>query len=162
YMTGILAALGTAAATWARRRGAPGQEVLVTGLGAAFALNSGTYVTGPGDRGPLARNGDPRGAYPSYGLYATADGWICIGPLTPAFWGKLVPLVERVDLLVDPRLQGPPLTFGSRELRDFVRGQLEPILSTRTTAEWMRLLREADVPCSDVGTRDDFLRDPEA
>src|SRR5206468_814293 len=50
YMTGMLAALGVAAAVFARRRGAPGQEVRVSGLRAAFALNSGTYVTGPETR----------------------------------------------------------------------------------------------------------------
>src|SRR5881628_652210 len=40
YMTGILAALGVSAAILARRRGAPGQAVEVSGLAAALALNS--------------------------------------------------------------------------------------------------------------------------
>jgi len=55
YMTGMLAALGVAAAVFARRRGAPGQEVRVSGLRAAFALNSGTYVTGSETRGSLSQ-----------------------------------------------------------------------------------------------------------
>ena len=53
YMTGMLAALGVAAAVFARRRGAPGQAVRVSGLRAAFARNSGTYVTGPETSGSL-------------------------------------------------------------------------------------------------------------
>src|SRR5437667_333430 len=61
YMTGMLAALGVAAAVFARRRGAPGQAVRVSGLRAAFALNSGTYVTGPETRGSLSPFRDPGG-----------------------------------------------------------------------------------------------------
>src|SRR5438034_10167014 len=63
YMTGMLAALGVAAAVFARRRAktaaatpsAPGQEVRVSGLRAAFAPNSGPHVTGRDARGPLAQ-----------------------------------------------------------------------------------------------------------
>src|SRR5207249_3530395 len=106
------ATLGVAPAVFARRRGAPGQEVRVSGLRAAFALNSGTYVTGRETRGSLSQFGDPRGQMPTYSLFRTADGWLFIGALTPAFLVKLMTVLERVDLLADPRLQGSPLAFG--------------------------------------------------
>jgi crotonobetainyl-CoA:carnitine CoA-transferase CaiB-like acyl-CoA transferase len=76
YMTGMLAAIGVTAALYARLRGAPGQAVRVSGLGGAFALNSGTFVSGPGQQGSLSQQGDPRGVYPNYSFYPTADGWI--------------------------------------------------------------------------------------
>src|SRR5438093_162250 len=47
YMTGMLAALGVAAAVFARRRGAPGQAGRLSGLRPAFAPHSGPHVTGP-------------------------------------------------------------------------------------------------------------------
>src|SRR6266581_1326234 len=119
YMTGMLAALGVAAAVFARRRGAPGQEVRVSGLRAAFALNSGTYVTGRETRGSLSQ-------------------------------------------FADPRLQGSPLAFGIPEIKDFVRRELDPILATRTTAEWLGVLAAADLPCGPVRTREQALRDPDA
>src|SRR5437867_3340214 len=162
YMTGMLAALGVAAAVFARRRGAPGQEVRVSGLRAAFALNSGTYVTGRETRGSLSQFGDPRGQMPTYSLFRTADGWLFIGALTPAFLVKLMTVLERVDLLADPRLQGSPLAFGIPEIKDFVRRELDPILATRTTAEWLGVLGAADIPCGPVRTREQALRDPEA
>src|SRR5205814_419319 len=140
YMTGMLAALGVAAAVFARRRGAPGQAVGVSGLRAAFALNSGTYVTGPETRGSLSQFGDPRGQMPTYSLFRTADGWLFIGALTPTFLVKLMTVLERVDLLADPRLEGSPLAFGVPEIKDFVRRELDPILATRTTAEWLGVL----------------------
>src|SRR5882724_9571197 len=136
YMTGMLAALGVAAAVFARRRGAPGQEVRVSGLRAAFALNSGTYVTGRETRGSLSQFGDPRGQMPTYSLFRTADGWLFIGALTPAF---------RIP-----------------EIKDFVRRELDPILAGRTTAEWLGVLAAADLPCGPVRTREQALRDPDA
>src|SRR5256885_194390 len=123
---GKLAALGVTAALFARRRGAPGQRIDVSALAGAFALNSGTYVIGPDHQGSLAQHGDPRGVYPTYGLYPTADGWLFVGALTPTFWVKLMTALGREDLLAHPRLQGSPLTFGGRDVRALVRGELEP------------------------------------
>src|SRR6185369_17364845 len=77
------------------------------------------------------------------------------------FWVKLMTFLDRIDLLVDERLQGNPLTFGAPALRAFVRAELEPIFAKRTTADWVGALREADIPCGAVQSRDEYLRDPE-
>jgi crotonobetainyl-CoA:carnitine CoA-transferase CaiB-like acyl-CoA transferase len=161
YMTGMLAALGAVAAVYARERGAPGQSVRVSGVGAACALNSGTYVRGPGHQGSLAENGDPRGVYPTYGLYRTADGWLFVGALTQTFWVKLMTALERVDLLAHPLLQSSPLAFGVPEVKNMVRAELDPIFARRTTAEWVRALSTADIPCGAVKTRAECLADAE-
>jgi crotonobetainyl-CoA:carnitine CoA-transferase CaiB-like acyl-CoA transferase len=162
YMTGTLAALGVTAALLARARGAPGQRVEASAVGGALALGSGTYVRGPGQRGSLLAGGDPRGIYPNYGIFRTSDGWIFVGALTQPFWVKLVTLVERLDLLVDPRLQGHPFTFGAPETKALVRAALDPIFAAGTTAEWLARLREADVPCGPIRTRDEALADADA
>ena len=161
YMTGMLGALGIAAAHLGRVRGLPGQALHTSGLQAAFALNSGTYVTGPSHQSALLVGGDPRGVYPSYSLYPTADGWIFLGALTQPFWVKLATFLERIDLLVDERLQGNPLTFGQPALRAFVRAELAPIFARRTTAAWIEVLRGADIPCGAVQSRTQYLVDPE-
>src|SRR5205814_7484900 len=162
YMTGMLAALGVAAAVFARRRGAPGQAVGVSGLRAAMALNSGTYVTGPETRGSLSQFGDPRGQIATYAIFRTADGWLFIGALTPAFVVKLMTALGRAELLADQRLEGHPLGFGTPEVKEFVRRELDPIFVTRPTAEWLGLLREADIPCGAVQSREEALADPDA
>jgi crotonobetainyl-CoA:carnitine CoA-transferase CaiB-like acyl-CoA transferase len=161
YMTGMLAALGVAAAHFARLRGLPGQRLHTSGLQGAFALNGGTYVTGPTHQSALLVGGDPRGVYPSYSLYPTADGWLFLGALTQPFWVKLMTFLDRVDLLVDERLQGNPLSFGAPALRAFVRAELEPTFARRTTAEWIAALRAADIPCGAVQDRAQYLRDAE-
>ena len=70
--------------------------------------------------------------------------------------------LDRVDLLVHPLLQGNPLSFGAPELRTLVRGELDPIFVRRTTAEWLAVLREADVPCGPLQSRAEALADPQA
>jgi len=162
YMAGLLAALGTTSAVLARRRGRSVERVEVSGLAAAMALNSGTYVTGPETRGSLSQFGDPRGQIATYSLFPTADGWLFVGALTQAFLVKLLTVLDRVDLLADPRLQSNPLAFGVPEVKALVRRELDPIFAARGTAEWARRLREADIPCGPVETRDAALRDPEA
>jgi len=162
YMTGILAALGITGALHARARGAGGQRVEVSGIQGALALQSGTYVTGPGHTGSLLFQGTPRGAYPTYGLYRTADGWLFLGALTQEFWVKLMTFLGRIDLLVDERFQGSPLTFGAPALRDLLRAELEPTFASRPTAEWIGALRAADVPCGVVQSRAELLHDVEA
>src|SRR2546425_9053693 len=102
YMTGILAALSVRAALFARHRDASGQTVEVCGVGAALALNSGTFVSGAGHRGSLSLGGDPRGVYPTYGFYPTADGRRFGGALTHAFWTKPRTAPDRPDLLAHP------------------------------------------------------------
>jgi crotonobetainyl-CoA:carnitine CoA-transferase CaiB-like acyl-CoA transferase len=162
YMSGMLCALGVTAALFARRRGAPGQAVEVSGVAAAFALNSGTYVTGRETRGSLSQFGDPRGQIATYSLFRAADGWFFIGALTQAFLVKLMTVIDRVELLADPRLQGNPLAFGVPETKEFVRRELDPIFARRPAAEWVRVLRDADIPCGAVRSREDALRDPDA
>src|SRR5262249_28744631 len=161
YMTGLLAAVGVVAALFARRRGAPAQTVEVSSLDGALALNSGTYVTGAETRGSLSQFGDPRGQIPTYSLFRTADGWLFIGALTPALLVKLMTVLDRAELLADARLQGPPLALGVPDVKAFVRAELDPILARRKTAEWVRVLREADIPCGPVLAREQALADAE-
>jgi crotonobetainyl-CoA:carnitine CoA-transferase CaiB-like acyl-CoA transferase len=162
YMTGLLAALGSVAALFARGRGAPAQRLEVTAVDGAFALNSGTYVSGAEHYGSLSSQGEPRGVYPTYGLYQTADGWLFVGALTQTFWVKLMTVLDRPDLLAHPSLQATPLAFGIPEIRALVRRELEPMFLTQPTAYWEQVLRDADIPCGRAQTRAEFLRDPDA
>src|SRR5581483_2920712 len=110
----------------------------------------------------LSQFGDPRGQIATYAFFRTADGWIFIGALTPAFLVKLMTVLDRVELLADPRLQGSPLAFGVPEIKELVRRELDPLLAARPTAEWMRLLRDADLPCGAVRNREAAVADPDA
>jgi crotonobetainyl-CoA:carnitine CoA-transferase CaiB-like acyl-CoA transferase len=162
YLTGIMAALGVVAALFARRRGASGQRLAVSALDAAFTLNCGRFVVAPGFEGSLSEQGDPHGPYPTYAIYQTLDGWLFIGALTAAFWVNLATCVDRLDLLADPRLPESPMGVSTPEAKRIMREALEAAFRTRTTAAWIEALQAADVPCGQVRSRADCLRDPAA
>jgi len=163
YAAGFVAALGIAAALRARSAGGRGQRIDTSGLAAAMLLQSGTYVRGEGHAGSLAGlASDPRGVFPTYGLYQTADGWMFVGALTEAFWTTLATLLERTDLLVDPSLPQNPLAMGRREVRERLRAELEPIFRSQTTGEWLRRFAEHDVPAGAVQSRREALAEPAA
>ena len=161
YAGGFLAALGVTAALRARARTGEGQRLDTSALAGALLLQSGSYVTGKGHEGSLAlQANDPRGVFPTYGFYETADGWIFVGALTDAFWASLATLLERTDLLADPDLPSQPMAFGRPEIRERLRRELEPIFRGRPTAEWLRRLEDADVPVGRVQSRAEYLREP--
>lgn len=93
-------------------------------------------------------------------LYETLDGWICIAAISDAEIRR----VERalgVRILDDPRFATPDLrnTENSYDLSD----ALGDVFSTRTSQEWVDLLREANVgvmiPKSE-NNNEAFHRDP--
>jgi crotonobetainyl-CoA:carnitine CoA-transferase CaiB-like acyl-CoA transferase len=64
------------------------------------------------------------------------------------FWQRLTDILGRPELFADPRYAG----FTERlQHRDALLAELEPIFRTRTTAEWIALLR-GQVPCAPVNT----------
>jgi crotonobetainyl-CoA:carnitine CoA-transferase CaiB-like acyl-CoA transferase len=163
YATGFVAALGIAAALRARTMTGRGQRIDTSGLGAAMLLQSGTYVRGAGHEGSLATQAsDPRGVFPTYGLYQTADGWMFVGALTESFWVALATLLERTDLLADPDLPQNPLAMGRPEVRERLRRELEPIFRSQTTGEWLRRFDANDIPGGPVQSRREALEEPSA
>jgi len=100
---------------------------------------------------------NPRMMEPDRRPYATKDGYICVLPYTDKHWESLFILAERPDLLGKQKFK----TFPSR--RENVRelySILASILATKTTDEWFRILREADIPISRSNTVEELLNDP--
>jgi crotonobetainyl-CoA:carnitine CoA-transferase CaiB-like acyl-CoA transferase len=78
--------------------------------------------------------------------FATRDGWVLVMCMKEKFWQRLTELLARPDLARDPQYAG----FAARlQRRDALLAELEPIFRTRTTAEWIALLR-GQVPCAPV------------
>ena len=161
YAQGIMTANAIAAALLAREATGRGQVVECSGLGAAYAFQSGSFVFGDGVSA-MAAMGDPKGPSPAYQLYETADGkWFFLACLTPAFWTKLLVTLERYDLLADPELQDGPLTMTDSALRARVRAELQSIFHSQSRDHWMRVLADADVPRGPVQTRTEFMNEPQ-
>ena len=89
--------------------------------------------------------------------YATADGYLCVMPYNNRHWQSFFALIGRPDLAADER-------FAQQSARskniDALYGIVAESMRTRTTAEWLQGLGEADVPCGPMNTPEDLFNDP--
>jgi crotonobetainyl-CoA:carnitine CoA-transferase CaiB-like acyl-CoA transferase len=94
------------------------------------------------------------GGWPCYGVYETADGGhVTLGALEPQFWTNFCRLTGREDLRSLQHVEGTE--------RDRVEGELRRLFGTRTRAEWVELLHQADVCAGPVLALDEVVRDPQ-
>jgi crotonobetainyl-CoA:carnitine CoA-transferase CaiB-like acyl-CoA transferase len=114
---------------------------------AAWSLNHGHQVERQADGAHLT-------LVPSQS-FRTKDGHLVIMCMKEKFWQRLAQRVGLARLLDDARFR----TFKDRLAhRDELVRMLAPILESRTTGEWLAILR-GHVPCAPVHTVEEALRD---
>ena len=90
--------------------------------------------------------------------FRTSDGWIAVCCPNDSFWRKYAISAGRSDLLADPKYQD----FSSRwEHKDELLAELSEVMLQRTTAEWVRILGEGDVPSAPVNSVEEALAEPQ-
>lgn len=85
------------------------------------------------------------------------NDYVYIMAITPRMWETLCSVIERRDLLEDPRFTGPA---ERRENAAQLMAEIEAWTRQRTKHEAMRLLGEAGVPSSAVLDTEDLFNDP--
>jgi formyl-CoA transferase len=139
-----------------RDRDGKGQHIDVSMLESAIALEawetSGYFATGevPKPLGSAHRFNAP------YQAVRTADGYVTIGPTTPANWKAFCAAtgLERLD--ADERFSTGPLR--RRNNKELV-AEIERVTTTKDSEHWYRLLERAGVPCGVLYTLDQVLED---
>lgn len=135
-MTGTMAALATVSAILGARATGQGRDIDTCLFEVALHNLSylGTWYLNDGVKTERL----PRSSHPSLTpsqLYRTADGWIFIMCNKEKFWPVLAQAIGRPEWAGDPRYAD----FKARlENREQLTEELDEVLSTRTTAEWMR------------------------
>ncbi|MDY6865376.1 MAG: CaiB/BaiF CoA-transferase family protein [Halobacteriota archaeon] len=88
------------------------------------------------------------GSVSTYGIFEVKDGYITLGALEDKFRKSFFKIMKD---LADP------------ESRKHVKKKevFSDILKRKTVSEWVKLLTDADVPCSPVNTPDEVLEDPQ-
>jgi crotonobetainyl-CoA:carnitine CoA-transferase CaiB-like acyl-CoA transferase len=105
---------------------------------------------------PQAGNDHP--ARVPMGVVATADGFINIAVGGDGQWRSFCACIERPDLGADPRYaKGGDRT----RLKAEVKAAIEPVLKTRTSADWLARLEAANVPAGPIYTLDEVFADPQ-
>ena len=89
--------------------------------------------------------------------YPTADGYICVMPYNNRHWQRFFELVDRPELVGDER-------FSQQAARskniDALYAIVAESMPARTTADWLKLLGEADIPCGQMNTPEDLFDEP--
>jgi len=89
--------------------------------------------------------------------YRTLDGWMAILPYNDKHWRNFFELVGRAEVLQDPRYS----TINARSMHiGDMYAMVEAIAPSKTTAEWVRLLDEAQIPNAPVSKPADLFEDP--
>jgi len=69
-------------------------------------------------------------------------------------WGRFCRAVGKEEWITDPRFATNPKRVNNR---DALRPLLNEVTATRSSDEWLPLLREANIPCGPVNTVDEAL-----
>lgn len=89
--------------------------------------------------------------------YRTADGHVTVMPYTTRHWRAFFELAGRPEMIDDPRVTDPGPR--SRAIADLY-GMIAEVMPQRTSAEWLHLLEQADIPAMPVNRLDDLADDP--
>jgi formyl-CoA transferase len=154
---GLLCAVGILAACIAREQTGRGQYIDTSLYEAGLALSvwetAELWATG---RVPQPLGSAHRMTAP-YQALRTRNGHIMVGANNPRLWQRLCQALDREDLLDDPRFT----TNADRmERRDVLAGELESVLKSRDTEEWVATLLAAGVPCGPLRNYEQVCRDP--
>jgi crotonobetainyl-CoA:carnitine CoA-transferase CaiB-like acyl-CoA transferase len=122
----------------------------------AFVL--GDHLGGLTFEPPLDAGGYARQLSPERRPYRTSDGYICALVYNDKQWEGFLKAIGRESLATEDERFA---TFANRSRNiDFVYGALSRIFEERTTAEWMQLLEDADVPFMPMHDLQSVLHDP--
>lgn len=154
---GIFTALGIVSALYARSLGAGGQKIDVAMLDCQVAIleNAIAQYSATGRLPGLIGNRHPLIA--PFCSFKTLDAHLIVAAGNDELWTRLCRTLDAEEMLNDPR-------FATNALRSTHRQELETMLqkifSTRTTAQWIRLLEADGIPCGPVNSIKEVIEDP--
>jgi crotonobetainyl-CoA:carnitine CoA-transferase CaiB-like acyl-CoA transferase len=90
------------------------------------------------------------------GSFKTKDGFISINARRDTQFESFCTLIGREEWIDDPRFVGPRQRVANG---DFLLSQIRPIIETKTSDEWNKLISEADILNAKVQTHIDLFGD---
>jgi crotonobetainyl-CoA:carnitine CoA-transferase CaiB-like acyl-CoA transferase len=140
-----------------RERTGRGQQLDIPMFETMVGFVLGDHLGGLTFEPPLDQGGYARQMSPDRRPYRTSDGFISVIIYNDKQWDSFFAATGRADLRKHPMFAD----FAARMLNiDAVYAELGRIFATRTTAEWLKLLTEADIPTMPVHDLQSLLQDP--
>ncbi len=157
----VLGASAAVAGLIAREHTGEGQELEVSLLAGALSLQTGGVLKHEKMTTLYHGPQDPLGPIPCYRLFEASDHKYLFAACGNAtFWGKFVLALDLPELVSDSRFENAPWGIPPEHWQA-LKDILEPVIRTRPRDEWVKILREADVPCAPVMTRQEFIAYPQ-
>lgn len=107
---------------------------------------------------PPRRMGTAHPAMSPYQAFETSDGYLMLGVGNDAQWRRFCGAIQSEALMNDPRFITNAVRVSNFNETVQTVGE---IMRTRSTDQWLNLLRSAGVPCSPINTLDQALEHPQ-
>ncbi|MGR8920373.1 MAG: CaiB/BaiF CoA transferase family protein [Gammaproteobacteria bacterium] len=154
---GLVAATGLTAALVKRLRTGRGVYMEIGMFESMTAYTLLEHQFGTIFSPPEGGAGYTRAISPERRPYRTADGYLCMLAYTDRQWRAFWDLAGEPGFLDDARFA----TMAARTQHiDALYAAAGAVLATRPTAEWLRTLAEAEIPCGPIKTFEDLRADP--
>jgi crotonobetainyl-CoA:carnitine CoA-transferase CaiB-like acyl-CoA transferase len=153
----LYVAQAVTAALFARERTGKGQAVEVPMFECMVSFLAVEHLAGKTFVPPKGPTGYSRLLNPFRRPFETTDGYIGVVPYTDGQWRRFFEIIGAPELARDER-------YRTQQARSRHFGQLYEIidvaLKQKSTAEWIALLKDADIPFAPVNSLDALLDDP--
>lgn len=156
--TGYIATIAVLASLHERRTSNHGSYLDVPMFAAAIALQQSSVTAYLADGVVPERIGSAAPYSAPNEAFRASDGWIMVAAYQGGRWERLCELMGLGALRDDPQLA----TSATRVLnRQAMRAALADAFRSRSCAEWLELLSEADILCSKVCDYSDVIDNPQ-
>ena len=157
-MTGMYATIAVCAALAHRAETGVGQHIDMALLDTQVAIlaNQGGNFLATGV--PPGRLGNTHPNIVPYQSVKTKDGAVILACGNDNLFNRLCQEADAVHLSKDPRFATNAARVTNRDALDEL---LEPIMMKRTTAEWVKALEVAGVPCGPINNLKEVFEDPQ-
>jgi len=155
-VTGLHVVYAITAALFARERSGKGQEVEVAMFESVAHFVLADHMAGRSFVPDESESGYDRLLAHDRAPYRTKDGHLCVLIYNDKHWRNFFAAIGRPEMFDDPRFSSQRRR--SRNIRA-VYAWVASVMPERTTAEWQRLLGEADIPHQTINSIDDLLDD---
>jgi crotonobetainyl-CoA:carnitine CoA-transferase CaiB-like acyl-CoA transferase len=158
YLHGAMGAAAAIAGLVGRQRSGDGSSVVVSGLHAMAAVLATLMIEAIEGDPVISPRRTPRGG-PFYRMYRASDGhWLYLAALSPAIFFRALDVIGRMDVMAREDVAGDFSRLVLPDVTDAVNDELEATFASRTSDEWIHLLRAGDVPVAPVWSRSQWKR----
>ncbi len=156
YGAAFVACSSITAALFERTQSGKGQKIEVSWFAGAFAMQTGTILFHPDMLRLFSGRMNPLGPIPCYRLFKAQDDWLFVACGNPTFFNKFCLALEKPEWVADPRYERAPWGILPED-REELANNIAAVLATKSREQWLHILRENDVPCAPVTSRQEFM-----